>query len=148
MSPTSTTPESVAFHEELTTDDSLLQKETLADTSQNIFLMHSEDVKHAATTNTRDKVSQFLHTAAVSSALSSINTGRDDCRTKQDGHIPKPAVSSRLNNRGLLDMRRPPEKELDPLSTFMILRSQQKAPVIEAPESSANTSGTACSAAK
>lgn len=160
MSPTNTTQfphlmksESVAFHAEATTVDTLLQKETVADASQNTFLMHSEDVKPAAvmfskpaaaTTNTTEKVShkKFPEVAAMSSARSSI-----DCRTEQDGHIPESTVSSRLNNRGPLVKRLPPEKELDPLSTFMILRSQQKAPVTEAPQSSASTSGTVCGAA-
>lgn len=156
MSPTISTPfhylsvESVAFHAEVSTVDTLLQKESAADASQNTFLMHSEDVKPAATTNTTDKVLQkmFPEVAAVSSALSSINTGRDNCRTEQDGHFPAPAVSSRLKNRGLPRFTRLPlEKELDPLSTFMILRSQQKAPVTEAPQGSASTSATACGAA-
>ncbi|XP_038560284.1 protein shortage in chiasmata 1 ortholog isoform X2 [Micropterus salmoides] len=110
---------------EATADDTLLQKEKAADTSQNTFLMHTvntndKEVKPATTT--KDEVSHKRFPEVV-----------DDCKVEQSAHMLKQAVSSRLNikdnHRGLLVKEHPPEKDLDPLSTFMILRSQQTASV-------------------
>lgn len=156
MSPTNTTQlphlkksECVALQAKVTAVHTLLQKEMVAEVSQNSFLMHSEDVKPAACTDTTDKVAHglFPEVEVVSSTCSNINTGRADCKTKQNGHIPEPAVSYRQSDQSVLVMRRPPEKEFDPLSTFMILRSQQKTPVTERPQSAANTPGSECGAA-
>ncbi|XP_037632604.1 protein shortage in chiasmata 1 ortholog isoform X2 [Sebastes umbrosus] len=117
------------FHAEAAADDTRLRKETVADASQSSFLMqtvntNNKDVKPAATTNTKDEVSdkRLLEVAAMFCARKNdINTFRSDCMTEQS------AVSSRDDHRGVLVARRPPEKDLDPLSTFMILRSQQRA---------------------
>ncbi|XP_026200054.1 protein shortage in chiasmata 1 ortholog isoform X3 [Anabas testudineus] len=156
MSPTNTTQlphlkksECVALQAKVTAVHTLLQKEMVAEVSQNSFLMHSEDVKPAACTDTTDKVAHglFPEVEVVSSTCSNINTGRADCKTKQNGHIPEPAVSYRQSDQSVLVMRRPPEKEFDPLSTFMILRSQQKTPVTERPQSAASTPGSECGAA-
>ncbi|XP_044051343.1 protein shortage in chiasmata 1 ortholog [Siniperca chuatsi] len=127
--------ETAVFHAGDTADDTLLQKETVADTSQNTFLVHTvntnnKDVKPAATTKDEVSDKRFPEVA-------------DDCKTEQSTHTPEQATSSRLNSRdnhrGLLVTRRPPEKDLDPLSTFMILRSQQTAPVTATPQSLVST---------
>ncbi|XP_040898476.1 protein shortage in chiasmata 1 ortholog [Toxotes jaculatrix] len=151
-------PETAASHAEEPTDDSSLQKEILTDTSQTAGLMHAvntnsnKDVKSAslifsipaASTNTRDEISgvRFSEVAAVSSACKN-DTGGDDCKREQSSHTPVQTVSSRLNirddHRRLPVNKHVPERDLDPLSTFMILRSQQKAPVTTASQSSTST---------
>nr|XP_020444213.1 uncharacterized protein C9orf84 homolog isoform X2 [Monopterus albus] len=140
--------QSAASHAEATTHNIRLQKGTAADMCQNTVLMHTvntnnEEVKNAplmfsrliASTNTKDEVSdgRFPEVAATSSACkNNIGAGRVDCKTVQSSHMPDQAMSSGL------DTRRPPEEDLDPLSSFMILRSQQTAPVTAAPQSSAS----------
>lgn len=141
--------ETAAFHAEAAADDMLLQRETVADTPQNTFLMHTvnttnKEVKPATlmlskpADTDKDGVSdkRFSEAAAVSFARK-VNTGRDARQTEQSAHIPEQAVSSRLNIRD--NHRRPPEKDLDPLSTFMMLRSQQTAPVTAAHQSAPGT---------
>ncbi|XP_059192347.1 protein shortage in chiasmata 1 ortholog isoform X2 [Centropristis striata] len=136
--------ETAACHDEATAEDLFLQKETVADTSQNASLMHRvntnmKEVKPAATNNTRDDVSDktFLEVAAKFSApTNDVNAGRDD-RKKEQSH-----VSFRDDHTGLLATRRPPGKDLDPLSTFMRLRSQQTSPTPAAPQSSANAAAS------
>uniref|UniRef100_A0A3B4VK97 Shortage in chiasmata 1 n=1 Tax=Seriola dumerili TaxID=41447 RepID=A0A3B4VK97_SERDU len=141
------------FHAKAAADDPLLQKEILADTLHTVNT-NNKDVKKPATvlfskpaaaTNTKDDISvvRFSEVAAVSSARKNdTNTCRDDCKTKQSAHTPEWTVSSRVNirdsHRGVVT-RRPPEKDLDPLSTFMILRSQQTAPLTGASQSSASS---------
>lgn len=135
---------------EATADDTFLQKETVADMSQSASLMHTVNTnnkevkpatlifsKPAAITHAKDEVSdkRFLEVAARFPARKNdVDTSRDDCRTERS------VVSSRDDHRGPLDKRRPSEKDLDPLSTFMILRSQQMAQVTATPQSS--TPGT------
>ncbi|XP_070689528.1 protein shortage in chiasmata 1 ortholog [Pempheris klunzingeri] len=58
---------------------------------------------------------------------------RDDCKTERSAHISEQAASPRPNTRD--NHRHPTESGLDPLSTFMILRSQQTAPVSAACQS-------------
>ncbi|XP_071339672.1 protein shortage in chiasmata 1 ortholog isoform X2 [Trachinotus anak] len=149
-------PETAAFHADAVTDDPVLQKEILADTSPDTFLMNNFNtnkkevqpatllfLKPAAATNTQDEISdvRVSEVAAMSSVRKNkTNAGRDDCKTEQSVHAPECTVSSRLNirdsHRGLVTSRSP-EKDLDPLSNFMILRSQQTAPVTAAAQSSA-----------
>uniref|UniRef100_A0A8C3AIQ0 Uncharacterized protein n=1 Tax=Cyclopterus lumpus TaxID=8103 RepID=A0A8C3AIQ0_CYCLU len=113
------------------------------DASQNASLMHAVNTNHqevkpaplifshlAATASTKDEVSEgrFLEGAGVFSApKNDINTGSE---TEQS------AGSAGRRHRCPPVTRRPPEKDLDPLATFMMLRSQQTAPVTEAPQSS------------
>ncbi|XP_027133830.1 protein shortage in chiasmata 1 ortholog isoform X2 [Larimichthys crocea] len=132
--------ETAACHAEATTDETFLRRETVAETCKNTFLMHSvntdnKDVKSAKpAAATRDEVldETFSEIEAVLSAHK-IDTGRDDCKTEQSAHTLGLAVSSRLNirdNHSQLLTRRPPEEDPDPLSIFMILRSQQRAPTL------------------
>ncbi|XP_032371378.1 protein shortage in chiasmata 1 ortholog isoform X1 [Etheostoma spectabile] len=87
--------------------------------------------KPAAITNTNEDVSdrRFLE-VGFPARKNDVDTSRDDCRTERS------VVSSRDNHRGLLVTKQPSEKDLDPLSTFMILRSQQLAQVTATPQSS------------
>ncbi|XP_026176904.1 protein shortage in chiasmata 1 ortholog [Mastacembelus armatus] len=125
---------------EAATDNTVFQKGTAADLSWNTFLLHSQEVnpeiviipKPAANTDNKYEISgeRFPEVAAMSFASKNVSSmGRDDFDTKPSSLTTKQAVSGRLNSR---IMRRPPEKDLDPLSTFMILRSQQTAPVTAA----------------
>ncbi|XP_054467380.1 protein shortage in chiasmata 1 ortholog [Anoplopoma fimbria] len=146
MNPTNKTQSTHLKKCETTADDTRLQKETSADLSQNAFLMRSVNTnnkevkpatfifsKSAAATNTKDEVSdkRLLDVAGMFSArMNDVNAGRDDRKTEQS------PLSSRDNHRCLPVTRRPPEKALDPLATFMMLRSQQTAAVTEAHQSS------------
>lgn len=124
--------EPAAFLAEAPAEDSHLHRETVADTSQNAFLMHkanNKEVKPAAVIfsepapNTKDDVSEkrFLEVAAMFSPRETdINTSRGYSKAEQS------AVS----------LGRPGEKEMDCLSTFMILRSQQRASVTATRQSS------------
>nr|XP_033475528.1 protein shortage in chiasmata 1 ortholog [Epinephelus lanceolatus] len=128
--------EIAAFHAEALADDAHLQKETAAVMSQNAFLMqavNTDNKEVKSTPNIRDQVSdkRFSEVAAMFSARKNVlNMGRDDYKVEQR------AASLRDYPRGPLVKRRPPEKDLDPLSTFMLLRSQQTAPVTTTPQSS------------
>ncbi|XP_040010710.1 protein shortage in chiasmata 1 ortholog isoform X2 [Xiphias gladius] len=144
-------PETAAFHAEAATDVPLLQKEILSDMSQNTFLMHTVNTnnkgvkptslifsKPATAANTKNETSdeRFSEVAATSSACKSdTSTGGDNCNNKL---TVSSGLNIRDNRRGLPVTRHPPEKDLDPLSTFMILRSQQTAPDTAAPQSSAS----------
>ncbi|KAI9513783.1 hypothetical protein NQZ68_039447 [Dissostichus eleginoides] len=126
--------EPAAFLAEAPAEDSHVHRETVADTSQNAFLMHKTNNKEvkpaavifsepAANTNTKGDVSEkrFLEVAAMFSPRETdINTSRGYSKTEQS------AVS----------LGRPGEKEMDCLSTFMILRSQQRASVTATRQSS------------
>ncbi|XP_065818117.1 protein shortage in chiasmata 1 ortholog [Labrus bergylta] len=153
INPTNTTQlphlekcETAVFNPEITADDTLLQREAVADTSQNTFLSHrvgtdETDVKHAATNTTTDKDEAFSEVSALSSALKNIKTCQDERKTENSTHTSQQAASSRLNTRdngrGPQVLRLPPAGELDPLSTFMRLRSQQTAPAASAAQTSA-----------
>ncbi|KAM9360190.1 protein shortage in chiasmata 1 ortholog [Symphorus nematophorus] len=142
--------EAVALHAEAAANDTILHRETVADTCQNTFLMHTvatndKEVKPAnligskTAASTKDEVSdnRFSEVAAMISAYKDdMNTGRGNCKTEQSAYTPEQVVSSRLNTRD--NYKLPPEKELDPLFTFMILRSQQRAPVTAAPKNLAS----------
>ncbi|XP_042344529.1 protein shortage in chiasmata 1 ortholog [Plectropomus leopardus] len=125
-----------AFHPEATANKTYLQKETAADACQNAFLMptlntNNKEIK--STCNTKDEVShkRFPEAAAsFSASMSVIGAGQDDCRMEQT------AASSRDDPRGLLVKKCLPEKDIDPLSTFMLLRSQQTAAATATPQSS------------
>ncbi|XP_047197297.1 protein shortage in chiasmata 1 ortholog [Hippoglossus stenolepis] len=144
-----------SLHTEADTDDSPLQQQNHADASQNKLLMlnvnmNNKEVKPAtltlskpaAASNTKEEISnvRFFEVAALSSALQN-NRDTYDCKTEQSVHTPEQTVSSppiiRDNHRHQQVTSRPPEKELDPLSTFMALRSQQVAPVTAAPVTAA-----------
>uniref|UniRef100_A0A4W6ECT2 Shortage in chiasmata 1 n=1 Tax=Lates calcarifer TaxID=8187 RepID=A0A4W6ECT2_LATCA len=151
-------PETAVFHAEAAADDLHLQKEILAHTSQKTFLSHTGNTTNkeeqtatvifskpaAVTANTRDDIYKvrFSEVTGLSSARKN-DTNRDNWKAKQSTHTPEQTESSTLkirdNHSGLLVTRRPPEKDLDPLSTFMILRSQQTAPVTAAPQGSARS---------
>ncbi|KAM7019117.1 protein shortage in chiasmata 1 ortholog [Tautogolabrus adspersus] len=139
--------ETAVFQPEITADDTLLQREAVADTSQNTFLSHAvntdnKNVKHAATSYSKDKDEAFPEVSALSSALkNSIQTCQDDRKIEHSTHTSQQAASSRLNirdnGRGPQVMRLPPKEDLDPLSTFMRMRSQQTAPAASAAQTSA-----------
>ncbi|XP_058492394.1 protein shortage in chiasmata 1 ortholog isoform X2 [Solea solea] len=159
MSPTNNTllthmkkPEDAALQAEAARDNRQ-QKEITADMSQNTLLQNvntnNEEVKMskpAASANAKDpspKV-RFSDLAALSSAHKNDTvTGGEDFQTKHSFLPPEQAVSTTLKIRDNLShqpiTKRPPEKDLDPLSTFMILRSQQTTPVTAAPQSSVST---------
>ncbi|XP_075961127.1 protein shortage in chiasmata 1 ortholog [Anarhichas minor] len=146
MNPANKTPSPQLKKCQTAADDTRLQKESFAATSQNAFPMHAvhtnnKEVKHAPVTfykfaanaDTKDEVSneRFLDGAAMFPARKSdISTRRGDCKAEQS------AVSTGDRHRCVPVTRRPPQKDLDPLATFMILRSQQTASVTEAPQSS------------
>ncbi len=131
---------------EAAADDTLLHKEA----SQNTFLMHAvntsnNEVKPATiifskpAAPTKDEASDKKRSSEVVFSARKIDAGRDDCKTEQRAHVPHQAASFRLNIRD--NHRRPPEEDLDPLSTFMILRSQQKPTVTATPPSFSRTPG-------
>ncbi|XP_053277060.1 protein shortage in chiasmata 1 ortholog [Pleuronectes platessa] len=151
--------EETSLHTEAATEHFPLQQQSHAETSQNKLRIHNvnmnnKEVKPATLTlskpavvfNTKEEMSnvRFFEVTALSSARkNNRDTGVYDCETEQSVHAPKQIVSSppiiRDNHRPQQVTRRPPEKELDPLSTFMALRSQQMAPVTAAPQSSASS---------
>ncbi|XP_068994580.1 protein shortage in chiasmata 1 ortholog [Embiotoca jacksoni] len=122
-----------------------VEKETPVDSSQSSLLMHAvstnKEVQPAAATSTKDDISDERCSEVTSRFHKNINTSNDDCETEPSARISEQTVSSGPNirdgRRGPLFTRRPPEKDLDPLSTFMMLRSQQAAPVTATPQSSA-----------
>ncbi|XP_055367768.1 protein shortage in chiasmata 1 ortholog isoform X2 [Betta splendens] len=143
MSPIHTTQvplinsDSIALHGEATIDDALLQEDKADDASSG---MYSEVVKPAAfisrpAANTIEKVPHkvFPGVGALSSEHNSISMCRENSRTEQSGHMPESAVPLRINNTRLR------EDVLDPLSTFMILRSQQKSSLTVDPQRSVGT---------
>lgn len=139
--------DAVAFSAEAAADDRLLQPETVADTCQKTVLVH------CVNTNEKEvKCETFLNPAAstkdkVSTVFSAheVDTGRNSCQTVGSTKILEQVVASRLNfrdnHRGLLTKRCLPEKNLDPLSAFMMLRAQQTAPVNATPQSTVCTPG-------
>lgn len=120
MSPTNTThishlmdSDSVAFHGEATS------------------VTYGEVVKPAALFFSKpvvDTVEKVSEVATTSSWRSNISMSSENRRS---GHM-----QLRMNNR------RPPEEGLDPLSTFMILRSRQKSPATGEAHSSVGPAGT------
>lgn len=141
-------------HAEAVTDKPRFQKQILSDT----VLMHSVNTNmkqvnpapatfpkpSAARDEKPDVALRFSEAASMFSVRKNdTSSGRDDWKTEQRVYAPpEQSASLRLKardaHRGLT--RRPPEKDLDPLSTFMMLRSQQT--VTAAAQSSASTAGT------
>lgn len=132
-----------------------LQKETITDSSQNSLPTHAvntnKEVKPAALmfpkpetlTKTKHGVTDkmFSEVVSISSARKNdiSHTGRDVCESQsQLSNVPS-RLNIRDDHRGILVSKRPREKDLDPLSTFMMLRSQQRSP-----QSCVNTAGTLC----
>lgn len=79
------------------------------------------------------------------SAAPKIDTDRGGCETVQSIHISKLVESSRLNIRddysNQLVWRCPPERTLNPVSTFMMLRAQQTTSDNATPQKLASSSG-------
>ena len=124
--------EAVPFHAEATTDNAVTQRDSDADKCLNTSPIHAanaydEEVKSTAV------LSNPVAAAAAAAAI------RNDVseETERSAHIPQKAASFRPNlNDGHRDPRAakpPPGKDLDPLSTFIMLRSQQTAPVTATP---------------
>ncbi|XP_006803946.2 protein shortage in chiasmata 1 ortholog [Neolamprologus brichardi] len=134
-----------------TTAETLLQKKTTVDSSPNASQMPAfntvnKDVKSAPVTSTKYDIGgkTFSEVASWSSAhKKDISRQGHDCQMELSANISEEAVASTLNtrddDRGLLLARNPPELDLDPLATFMMLRSQQIAPVSASPQSSGST---------
>ncbi|XP_030593133.1 protein shortage in chiasmata 1 ortholog isoform X4 [Archocentrus centrarchus] len=133
------------------TTEALLQKETAVDSSLNVsqkpaLSTVNKDVKPAAAISAKDVIGDkmFSEAAACSSAHKKVtNREGNDYNIELSAHISEQAVPSTLNtrdgHRGLLFTRHPPELDLDPLATFMMLRSQQIAPITAPPQSPAST---------
>ncbi|XP_068577022.1 protein shortage in chiasmata 1 ortholog [Cebidichthys violaceus] len=123
MSPTNKTPLPQLKKRETAADDTRLQKQSVAATCQNASPMHAvntndKEVKPAPVT--------FLKFAANADTKESFLDGAGAFPARENGISARRPVT-----------RRPPVKDLDPLDTFMVLRSQQTAAVTEAPQSSA-----------
>ncbi|CAK6959730.1 protein shortage in chiasmata 1 ortholog [Scomber scombrus] len=144
MSPTNRTHLNSPHQKKSEAVAAFLQKETITDSSQNSLPTHAvntnKEVKPAVlmfpkpetTTKTKHGVTDKMFSEVVSISSARKNdtsyTGREVC----ESHSQLSDVPSRPNirddHRGVLVSRRPPEKDLDPLSTFMMLRSQQRSP--------------------
>lgn len=144
-----TQSEALTFHTKATTDDRLRQRETAVDALQGTILMltvstsdkeeKSESLMFSlSAATTKDEISTVL-------PAPKIDTGRGGCETVQSIHISQQVASSRLNIRDnqsdQLVWRCPPERNLDPVSTFMMLRAQQTASVNATPQNLASSSG-------
>lgn len=112
----------------------------------------NKDVKSAPVTSTKYDIGgkKFSEVASWSSAhKKGISRQGHDCQMELSANMSEEAVASTLNtrddDRGLLFARNPQELDLDPLATFMMLRSQQITPVSASPQSSGSTAGTLCS---
>lgn len=146
-SPQKKKSDAVTFDADAATDYRFLQTETVADICQKTVLVR------CVNTNEKEvKCETFLNPAAttkdkVSTAFSAheVDTGRNSCQTVGSTKILERVVASRLNfrdnHRDLLAKRCLPEKNLDPLSTFMMLRAQQTAPVNATPQITVCTPG-------
>lgn len=130
---------SIHFPAEATPDENCLQRETFANTFQ----------KPAVNTPMLSENHIFTRPAVQTiDMVSDVSTPGIDTRSKgstiQRDHSLEQVASSRLNihgnHRGVVLKRCPPEAILDPLSSFMMLRVEQAAPV-EAAQKNANTSG-------
>ncbi|XP_028269790.1 protein shortage in chiasmata 1 ortholog [Parambassis ranga] len=109
------------------------------DSPQNTCLMHAvstnaKEVKTAATTHSTNDTSGVF---AGSPVYKNMDAGEDE----QSAQISEQALSSTpSNDRGLQPFTKPKpkQKDLDPLSAFMILRSQHPDPVTAAPQNPAS----------
>lgn len=143
-----------------------VQKGTTANTSQNTFLADTITTNYekekpgasifsepATTVKTRDESAgkMFSVSALISSAHTDTSCHKDrdksEHQPEQSAPNPEQAVPSSLsvrdNHIGLLITRHPPGKDLDPLSSFMMLRSQQTAAIPGAAQSCVSIPGTA-----
>lgn len=134
-------------------NNSLIHQKTSMDSSQSSFLMQ------AVITNNKEKLSaivgtkeellenKFSGTVVESSAQSdTIKTAEVDFKTMPSFQKSELNLSSRSNvkdnPKSLMCTRRQPEKDLDPLSAFITLRSLQAPPVdATPPNSAAHTEG-------
>lgn len=110
-------------------------------TSQHNFLTNTltKEVKPETSTDNRikDKISSGIAPISSTRENEIRLTCRDICgsQSEQSDVISEQKIPSRLH------ARRPPQKHLDPLSTFMMLRSQQMSPVTAALQSCVSTPG-------
>ncbi|KAM6930973.1 LOW QUALITY PROTEIN: protein shortage in chiasmata 1 ortholog [Xenentodon cancila] len=78
-----------------------------------------------------------------SAQTNDVKTGTGDCKTEQSSRGFELVLSSRQNvrdnDKSQMLKRRQPEKDVDPLSSFMMLRSQQALQVAVTPQSSDTT---------
>lgn len=125
------TCEAAAFQSEATTEDRFLQGQTDADACQSSALMntvgpHDKGVKpKAAVLSKPASTARGEEPAGFSARKSEV------CKKVGCAPVPEQVASSSLNftdNRRGLPVRNPPEKTLDPLSSFLMLRAQQTAP--------------------
>ncbi|XP_030274242.1 protein shortage in chiasmata 1 ortholog isoform X4 [Sparus aurata] len=132
----------VAFPAKASTDGTLSKSETVAvDSCQKTLLVHTvntinKEVKPAATNKDEISDKRFSDIVAVFSAHK-INTEGYDHKTEQSINTPEKTVPSTVKIRD--NHKHPPKTDLDPLSTFMILRSQQTAPVTATSQSLTST---------
>lgn len=136
MSPTNKTHLTLLHPKKSEPATVFLQKETIADSSQNTFPTHTvntnnKEVKPATTSKIKHEITEmYSEVAARSSARKNdiSHTGRDVCESQLEQSDVPSRLNTRDNHGGFLVSRRPPVKDLDPLSTFMMLRSQQTPP--------------------
>lgn len=124
---------------EATTENKLLQRQPDADACQSSALMHTVDPHNKGVKPETVVFSQPAATARdeVPAGFSARKSGV--CKTVQRAHVLEQVASSSLNIRDDcrgLPVRNPPEKTLDPLSSFMMLRAQQTAPSSSSPSPS------------
>ncbi|KAM7391226.1 hypothetical protein PAMP_021930 [Pampus punctatissimus] len=114
--------------EESETASAVCQKQTFP--TQNIST-NNKEVKSATTTKTKHSATDemFSEVVTISSACANdtSQTGSDGCESQLEQNNVPSRLDIRDNHGGVL--------ELDPLSTFLMLRSQQTASVAAAPQS-------------
>ncbi|MEQ2196147.1 hypothetical protein XENOCAPTIV_025045, partial [Xenoophorus captivus] len=115
-----------------------LQKEGTVDSSQSLFSIpivgtNSQEQGSVAIAGTGEDTSEkrLSESAVRSSTLANISSVNDGFKTVRTSHISEWNLPTRPNIRGnqksLIFKKHQPEKNLDPLSDFMMLRSQQVA---------------------
>ncbi|XP_041854382.1 protein shortage in chiasmata 1 ortholog isoform X2 [Melanotaenia boesemani] len=121
-----------------------LHEETMVDSSKIISPVHAvspgnKEEKPTAIIGTKKDLSE----KRLPAQRNTVNIVEDNRRPSQSTNDPEMLLSSRLNvrdyYRSLMSAQLQPEKDFDPLSTFMMLRSQQVPPVDATPQSSAKT---------
>lgn len=137
----------LAFHPEVKPDERLHPRETVTDAQQNSLQQTHTVNKKGATpeTFTPDKPAATAKDG-VSVMASAREAWRESCMEVQSELVPEQATSSCLNingdHRGSSLVRKSTlEKEVDPLSAFLMLRAQQTDPVSAACQSSASPPG-------
>lgn len=139
--------EALAFHPEVSPTERLHPRDTVADAQQNsLQQMHTVNKKEV-TPETFTLIQPAATTKdGVSTAATAGETWRESCMEVQSELVPEQATSSCLNvnedYRGSsLVWKSPLEKDMDPLSAFLMLRAQQTDPVSAACQSSASPPG-------